>query len=397
MKQLKKKKSKAPEELEQIEKALAETTSHDSSREHHFSLKDAWSFWLIWWLTLLLWYFVFHSLSIIYLVIAWFILSMALENVVIWMQKRMRRGMAIFVAYIILIAFVLSGVIIVIPFVVQQVADIINIIIVKINFIQDVIQNEWLASLIEKSFLPTQIKTSFLVSLDNGDRVNGIQSALLDNMSQIVTTGTEYIKNAGGVAVSLISWLFSWLTQIAIVLITAVFFSIEKEKVVHFLAQISGNVKYTELRLLKLYKQLWYRLKGQLILCIIIGIMTWLWLWILSRFGLDIESKFTLALIAWLTEFIPYVGPILWMLPALLIGGISFGWTGIFAIIILYLIIQQSEGNILVPMVMHRTLGVSPLLIFLCMILWGSLFGFLWVVLAVPLAVIMKILFENYN
>jgi len=57
------------------------------------------------------------------------------------------------------------------------------------------------------------------------------------------------------------------------------------------------------------------------------------------------------------------------MLPALLIGGLSFGRTGIFAVIILYLIIQQSEGNILVPLVMHRTLGVSPLLIFLCMIL----------------------------
>ena len=57
-------------------------------------------------------------------------------------------------------------------------------------------------------------------------------------------------------------------------LITAVFFSIEKEKVIHFLAQMSGKVEYTELRLLKLYKQLGYRLKGQLILCIMIGIMT---------------------------------------------------------------------------------------------------------------------------
>lgn len=117
----------------------------------------------------------------------------------------MRRGMAIFVAYLLLIAFVLSGVIIVIPFVIQQVADIINILITKITALQDILQDQGLGALIESSVLPTQVKTSLLASLDNGDRVNGIQSALLDNMSQIVTTGTEYIKNAGGVAVSLVS------------------------------------------------------------------------------------------------------------------------------------------------------------------------------------------------
>jgi len=130
---------------------------------------------------------------------------MALENVVVWMQQWMRRGMAIFIAYLLLAAFVLSGVIIVIPFVIQQVADIINILIAKITALQEILQNQGLGALIESSFLPTQVKASLLASLDNGDWVNGIQSALLDNMSQIVTTGTEYIKNAGGVAVSLVS------------------------------------------------------------------------------------------------------------------------------------------------------------------------------------------------
>ena len=129
---------------------------------------------------------------------------MALENVVSWMQKQMRRGMAIFVAYILLITFVLSGIIIVVPFVIQQVADIINILIAKINVIQEVLQNQGLGALIESSFLPTQVKTSLLASLENGDRVDGVQLALIDNMSQIVTMGTGYIKNAGGFAVSLV-------------------------------------------------------------------------------------------------------------------------------------------------------------------------------------------------
>jgi predicted PurR-regulated permease PerM len=85
------------------------------------------------------------------------------------------------------------------------------------------------------------------------------------------------------------------------------------------------------------------------------------------------------------------------MLPALLIAWLSYGWLGVGVIAILYYIIQQSENNILIPLVMYNVLGVSPLLIFLCMVIGGSLFGFLGILLAVPFAVILNILFEDYK
>lgn len=96
-------------------------------------------------------------------------------------------------------------------------------------------------------------------------------------------------------------------------------------------------------------------------------------------------------------EFIPYLGPILGGIPAVLVATLSYGFTGFVALIIVLGIIQRLENNVLVPLVMYHTLGISPLLIFLCMIVGGTLLGILGVLLAVPFAVILTILFEDYK
>jgi predicted PurR-regulated permease PerM len=71
-------------------------------------------------------------------------------------------------------------------------------------------------------------------------------------------------------------------------------------------------------------------------------------------------------------EFIPYIGPLLALVPALIIGaGIS--WKVALVITILYLIIQQIENNFLVPFVMSRSLDLSPFLVFVVMIAGATL------------------------
>lgn len=89
-------------------------------------------------------------------------------------------------------------------------------------------------------------------------------------------------------------------------------------------------------------------------------------------FGFETHRTFTLALISGVMEFIPYIGPLLSLIPALIIGaGIS--WKVALAITILYLIIQQVENNLLVPFVMSRSLDLSPFLVFVVMIAGATL------------------------
>lgn len=62
---------------------------------------------------------------------------------------------------------------------------------------------------------------------------------------------------------------------------------------------------------------------------------------------------------------------------------------------VMYWVVQWTENNILIPAVMSKTIGVSPMLILLCAISGVTLFGILGVLLAVPLAVMIMILFED--
>jgi len=336
-------------------------------------------------------------LDILYLVLAWFILAMAVENLVTRLQKLFSRGFSILVTYVLLLLFVFSWLVIVVPFVIQQIADIVNLLLGKINVVQEIIQTNGLAVVIQESFLPGQLKDSLLNIIKSGNRMESIQWSIIDNISQIVSIWSNYITNAGSFAVSIVAWFFSAFVQVSIVFIVAIFFTIEKAKVIHFLARMSGRMEYTELKLKKLYRKLWFWLQWQLLLCVIIAILVGVWLTILSRLGIDIPNKFTLALIAGLTEFIPYVGPFMGMIPAILLGWLWYGWIWVGSVLLLYRILQQAENNMLVPMVMSQTLWVSPLLIFLCMVIWWSLFGILWIILAVPFAVIMNILLEDYQ
>jgi predicted PurR-regulated permease PerM len=158
--------------------------------------------------------------------------------------------------YILLLVFVLSGLVIVVPFVVQQMADIANLFLDKINSFQSALQQHGLAAVIAESRLPGQFKESLLQAIQSGNLVESAQESLLENMSQIVSLGSDYISNAGSLAVSIVTSFFSAFVQISIVFVVAVFFSIEKDEVIHFLARMSGRVQHTELKLKKLYTKL---------------------------------------------------------------------------------------------------------------------------------------------
>lgn len=93
-------------------------------------------------------------------------------------------------------------------------------------------------------------------------------------------------------------------------------------------------------------------------------------------------------------EFIPYIGPFLALLPALAIVA-SMGMTPVVSILVLYIIIQQAENNIIVPMVMSKALNLPPFLIILVMTVMASLFGIAGILLAIPFAAILQILTQD--
>jgi len=123
---------------------------------------------------------------------------------------------------------------------------------------------------------------------------------------------------------------------------------------------------------------LWFR--GQLLLSAVIGIVTFIGLWIMH-----IPYALVLAFIAAFTELIPMVGPILGAIPAIVVA-LFIG--PIMAIIVaaFYVFVQQLENHILVPQVMKKAVGLNPIIIISSMLIGAKLLGILGVILAVPIA-----------
>lgn len=99
---------------------------------------------------------------------------------------------------------------------------------------------------------------------------------------------------------------------------------------------------------------------------------------------LNVKAAFALGLIAGLLEFIPTVGPVLSAVPAVAMGFLDSPEKALY-VTIAYIAIQQLEGNILMPLLMKGGIDLPPVLTILGQALMALLFGFLGLVVAVPM------------
>ena len=131
-------------------------------------------------------------------------------------------------------------------------------------------------------------------------------------------------------------------------------------------------------------------LSGQLLLAMIIGISATIGFWLIG-----VPYFYVLGLIAAVGELIPVIGPILASVPAIALAATVSPQTAL--ITALYCWAQQVvENNLLVPRIMERQVGVSPVTIIVALLVGSSLLGFLGAILAVPTAAIVQVLVEEF-
>lgn len=132
-------------------------------------------------------------------------------------------------------------------------------------------------------------------------------------------------------------------------------------------------------------------LRGQLLLGLIIGAAAGVGMAIIGM-----PYAVLLGIVAGVTELIPVIGPVLGAIPAVFIAlalalaGVEPWWKLIFAIA-WYTLIQQTEGNILVPRVMRHAVGLSPLLTIMALVIGAKLLGLIGALLAVPVAAALQV------
>ena len=130
-------------------------------------------------------------------------------------------------------------------------------------------------------------------------------------------------------------------------------------------------------------------LAGQLLLGAIIGTTAAIGLWILG-----VPYFYVLALIAGIGELIPIVGPVLAAIPAVAVA-FSEGPALALGVGLFFIVQQQVENHVLVPKVMSRQVGISPVVVIMALLIGGSLLGIVGAILAVPTAAILQVLLQE--
>lgn len=135
--------------------------------------------------------------------------------------------------------------------------------------------------------------------------------------------------------------------------------------------------------------QLAHFIRGRILEALIIGIVVWAGLSLT-----DIHYTPILAVVAGVTNLVPYIGPIIGMIPGLLIALVDLGMGGQFWwILCVYLLIAQVivDNFILIPILISRVSNLHPLWVILAIIMGGKLYGVLGMIIGVPIASIINI------
>jgi predicted PurR-regulated permease PerM len=134
-------------------------------------------------------------------------------------------------------------------------------------------------------------------------------------------------------------------------------------------------------------------LRGQIFLGFVIGAASFGGLTLLELVGVEgIRYKLLLAVFAAVMELIPYIGPIIGAVPAIGVGMLH-SWETALAITLLYFIIQQLEGNLLIPKVLGDSVNIHPAILTALLVALTQL-GFIWFLLAAPLAATIRDLYR---
>lgn len=189
------------------------------------------------------------------------------------------------------------------------------------------------------------------------------------------------------------SKLFGGIIFIASVFVLSFYLVVGRDGVERFLITILPTAYET--RAIELYTRVRRKigkwLTGQLILSAIVGVAVFLGLWILG-----VNYSLSIGALAAVMELVPYVGPIFTGSIAILLGLTTSAKLAIY-ILILFIVIQQLENQILVPAVMSMTTALNPVIILVAILIGARIFGAVGLILAVPAAVLLQELIEDWS
>jgi predicted PurR-regulated permease PerM len=215
----------------------------------------------------------------------------------------------------------------------------------------------------------------------------------LHNLEAVIAERLQGVGGGGmlGTAASFTAGLAGALTSFVLILITGIYLAANPRLYFRgfMLLVPKGAARKLRAALENTGRALQLWLLGQLVSMVIVGTIITIGLSIIG-----LPSALALGFMAGIAEFIPILGPVLASIPAILIA-VSEGDTVVFWVIGLYVLVQQLESYVIMPLVQRRAVHLPPVLLILSIVAFGTLFGLPGVLLGAPLTVVAMVMVDH--
>ena len=312
----------------------------------------------------------------LYIAVGGFALALILSFPVRGLSHFMSRGLAILLTYLVAISLDFLTILVLVPLLVEQLGALISA-APDIARSADRLARDLLQPLADRNMLqgasPDQVISDVLDRLSN--RAEDLAQNLLNGLVGILSSTV-------GFGVNLIGALF-----------VSVYLLLDVRRIkAAYLRALPHRYRWDG-------RELWNAegaslskyLAGLALIIIIQGTLT-----TIALFLLDVP--YALLLGAWVsaTAIIPYIGAFLGAIPGIIVAFFVSPTKGILAALV-YLGIQQLEGNVLTPRIQGQALSVHPIIVLLAVVIGGGLGGLVGVIVAVPTLAVLRVLFDFFR
>lgn len=295
------------------------------------------------------------------------IVASAIEPAVVWLkERRIPRILGVVIIYLAIAVLFFFGVYLVVPLLVDEFQN--------VSFSLPALQEKLLEAIGESNlpFVPLIGET---------------------NLQDFLRIPLDYLQNVSQGVFNFASAIFGGIFSFIVIVVLSIYLLAQEKGIENFLRMVSPLAYETYVI------DLWHRsqkklgtwFRAQLLLGAIVGVLIFFGLTFLG-----VEHALIFAAIAAVFEIIPIVGPILAAVPAVVIALLSSSLLGVLTIL-LYVVVQQLESHVIVPVVIRKAIGISPLVVVLSLLIGAKVGGIFGIILAVPLAAIATELISDWD
>ncbi|MFC4386458.1 AI-2E family transporter [Gracilibacillus marinus] len=257
---------------------------------------------------------------------------------------------------------------------------------------------QFVAPIVQKQFsnffdsIPKMVKNAEqLVDMWQSNQ-NIIPPQLEDAMKNMLDNISNYAENITASIINIIAQVFSFVFSFLLIPFFLFFMLKDGHRFVPFISQFLSPNKARSFRTLttNVNHTLASFIQGQFIVSLCVGFMLYI-----GYLIIDLDYPLFLALFGLIMNFIPFIGPYLSAVPAIIVGFFQDPILAVWASVVM-LIAQQIESNFISPNVMGRALSLHPLTVITLILAAGGIAGFLGLLFIIPAYAVVKTIIAHF-